>query len=130
MNNMATIQSNPSYELKLLTKKEIVDGEEQFHYETRKLDFVPLIVTRNALIVKKEIEELAKKDVVDELEIFDKQVAFIADVFKVSNEDIYNGLDASTGSLKIKQLFEKILGTEEIEKDEEKKMVKLAKLMK
>lgn len=130
MNNMATIQSNPSYELKLLTKKEIVDGEEQFHYETRKLDFVPLIVTRNALIVKKEIEELAKKDVVDELEIFDKQVAFVADVFKVSTDDIYNGLDASTGSLTIKRLFEKILGTEEIEKDEEKKMAKLAKLMK
>lgn len=130
MNNMATIQSNPSYELKLLTKKEIVDGEEQFHYETRKLDFVPLIVTRNALIVKKEIEELAKKDVVDELEIFDKQVAFVADVFKVATDDIYNGLDASTGSLTIKRLFEKILGTEEIEKDEEKKMAKLAKLMK
>lgn len=127
---MATIQSNPSYELKLLTKKEIVDGEEQFHYETRKLDFVPLIVTRNALIVKKEIEELAKKDVVDELEIFDKQVAFVADVFKVATDDIYNGLDASTGSLTIKRLFEKILGTEEIEKDEEKKMAKLAKLMK
>lgn len=127
---MATIQSTPSYELKLLTKKEIVDGEEQFHYETRKLDFVPLIVTRNALIVKKEIEELAKKDVVDELEIFDKQVAFVADVFKVATDDIYNGLDASTGSLTIKRLFEKILGTEEIEKDEEKKMAKLAKLMK
>lgn len=118
------------YELELVTGSEIVDGKEKFIKETRKLDFISLAVTRKALIVKNEIEKLSQAKEVDELEIFDKQVEFVADVFDVTVDAIYNGLNAYTGSLVIKQIFEKILGIEELEKEEEKKMAKMAKMLK
>lgn len=117
------------YELKLMKKKEIVDGKEQFEYETRKLDFVSIKVTRDALKVKAELEKMANEKEPDEVAMLEKQIEFVADVFKVTSDDIWNGLDASTGALTIKNIFEKILGVEELEKDEEKKMAKMMKYM-
>ncbi|WP_139996263.1 phage tail assembly chaperone G [Kurthia sp. Dielmo] len=117
------------YELKLMKKKEIVDGKEQFEYESRKLDFVSIKVTRDALKVKAELEKMANEKEPDEVAMLDKQIEFVADVFHVSSDDIWEGLDASTGALKIKHIFEQILGVEELEKEEEKKMAKMMKYM-
>ncbi|GEM_PF-1921007 len=117
------------YELKLMKKKEIVDGKEQFEYNTRKLDFVSIKVTRDALKVKAELEKMANEKEPDEVAMLDKQIEFIADVFQVSSDDIWEGLDAATGALKIKNIFEQILGVEELEKEEEKKMAKMMKYM-
>jgi len=117
------------YELKLMKKKEIVDGKEQFEYETRKLDFVSIKVTRDALKVKAELDKMANEKEPDEVAMLDKQIEFVADVFQVSSDDIWEGLDASTGALKIKHIFEQILGVEELEKEEEKKMAKMMKYM-
>ena len=117
------------YELKLMKKKEIVDGKEQFEYNTRKLDFVSIKVTRDALKVKAELEKMANEKEPDEVAMLDKQIEFIADVFQVSSDDIWEGLDAATGALKIKNIFEPILGVEELEKEEEKKMAKMMKYM-
>lgn len=117
------------YELKLMKKKEIVDGKEQFEYNTRKLEFVSIKVTRDALKVKAELEKMANEKEPDEVAMLDKQIEFIADVFQVSSDDIWEGLDAATGALKIKNIFEQILGVEELEKEEEKKMAKMMKYM-
>lgn len=117
------------YELKLMKKKEIVDGKEQFEYNTRKLDFVSIKVTRDALKVKADLEKMANEKEPDEVAMLDKQIEFIADVFQVSSDDIWEGLDAATGALKIKNIFEQILGVEELEKEEEKKMAKMMKYM-
>ncbi|MFD2869892.1 phage tail assembly chaperone G [Kurthia populi] len=117
------------YELKLMKKKEIVDGKEQFEYESRKLDFVSIKVTRDALKVKAELEKMANEKEPDEVAMLEKQIEFVADVFHVSSDDIWEGLDASTGALKIKHIFEQILGVEELEKEEEKKMAKMMKYM-
>ncbi|HIX42875.1 MAG TPA: hypothetical protein H9983_06340 [Candidatus Kurthia intestinigallinarum] len=117
------------YELKLMKKKEIVDGKEQFEYESRKLDFVSIKVTRDALKVKAELEKMANEKEPDEVAMLDKQIEFVADVFHVSSDDIWEGLDAATGALKIKHIFEQILGVEELEKEEEKKMAKMMKYM-
>lgn len=117
------------YELKLMKKKEIVDGKEQFEYESRKLDFVSIKVTRDALKVKAELEKMANEKEPDEVAMLEKQIEFVADVFQVSSDDIWEGLDASTGALKIKHIFEQILGVEELEKEEEKKMAKMMKYM-
>lgn len=131
---MATIQTkqaqNQPYTLKLLKGTEIVDGKPVFTYETYTLTFVPLRMTREALIVRKEIEEMYAQKEVDEVEALEKQVAFVATVFGISTDEILDGLDASIASLEIKRLFDKVLGNEEVEKDEQKKMEKLAKLMK
>lgn len=117
------------YELKLMKKKEIVDGKEQFEYESRKLDFVSIKVTRDALKVKAELEKMANEKEPDEVAMLEKQIEFVADVFHVSSDDIWEGLDAATGALKIKHIFEQILGVEELEKEEEKKMAKMMKYM-
>ncbi len=117
------------YELKLMKKKEIMDGKEQFEYESRKLDFVSIKVTRDALKVKAELEKMANEKEPDEVAMLEKQIEFVADVFHVSSDDIWEGLDASTGALKIKHIFEQILGVEELEKEEEKKMAKMMKYM-
>ena len=86
------------YELKLMKKKEIVDGKEQFEYNTRKLDFVSIKVTRDALKVKAELEKMANEKEPDEVAMLDKQIEFIADVFQVSSDDIKEGKDAATGA--------------------------------
>ena len=117
------------YELKLMKKKEIVDGKEQFEYESRKLDFVSIKVTRDALKVKAELEKMANEKEPDEVAMLEKQIEFVADVFHVSSDDIWEGMDASIGAVTIKKLFEKILGVEELEKEEEKKMAKMMKYM-
>lgn len=117
------------YELKLMKKKEIVDGKEQFEYETRKLDFVSIRKTHEALKVKAELEKMAKEKEPDENAMLGKQIEFVADIFGVPSDDIWEGMDASIGAVTIKNLFEKILGVEELEKEEEKKMAKMMKYM-
>ena len=81
------------------------------------------------LKLKDKIKTMSYEKEPDEVAMLDKQIEFVADVFHVSSDDIWEGLDAATGALKIKHIFEQILGVEELEKEEEKKMAKMMKYM-
>lgn len=100
------------YELKLMVGKEIVDGETQFKWETRKLDFIPFVTARKILVESEKIEKLAKETNSQSI-VLDKQVELIAEIFDVTTDDIFNGLDAQTAAVTIDDLFMQITGADE-----------------